>query len=135
MTDKTQEVIVFQLTSGTQLIARVVHEDKEGAFNILDFPLEITVSFDQSGSSRMYLARYMPYALNAQVFLYTAQVETLAVASATYAKFYDAKVIQFREAMEGPLDRDLEDESDNQSSEEEEVDESQILHKHNTSIH
>ncbi len=94
--------------------------------------MEITVSYDQSGASRMYLARYMPYADGEHVFLYTSQIETLAIASEIYANFYDQKVSQFRKAISGPLDDDF---SDEVSESEEEVDESQIIHKHNTTIH
>lgn len=133
----SDKVVVLQLSSGTQVMGRVI--DENDSFCLVHFPMEITVQFDAFGASRLYLSRYMPYSQNDCCVLYHSGIESLTICNDTYSSYYFQRMKAYRKSLESDLEKSLEDEPNHASFESQEEDkefeESSSTHSGNTTKH
>lgn len=97
-----QKVVIFTLVSGVMIMGRVLEENEIWFY--LDFPMEMNLTVDAAGDTRLYVSRYLPYSEDGHVVVFSNAVESLVIANQEYASFYTRKVAQSQEAAIGDLD-------------------------------
>lgn len=134
--------MVFTLSSGVTVLAKV--EENLDTTMIVSYPFEMELVIDTTGTSRLYLSRYLPYSKDNLVILVTGNIESLCITSDAYSTYYHQKVSDYKALVSGDLDTYYTRPSDAGSNEpgldDYDLDEEEMIggegyHSGNTTIH
>jgi hypothetical protein len=98
----TNNIQVFQMSSGTLVISEVV--SSEGDEVVLRYPLEMNFTFEESGATRLYLNRWMPYSEDDTVTINARTVESKTTCSEKYRNMYDTRISHFKQLIQASLE-------------------------------
>jgi hypothetical protein len=109
---------VIQMTSGTLVISEVVGSTKSEM--ILRYPLEMNFTYEESGATRLYLQRWMPYSENNEVTINAGTIESKTICSTKYREMYGVRIAHFKELVQSALEyMSGEQDSENEHDEDE----------------
>jgi hypothetical protein len=97
------EVYAFQLTSGIQVIGRILKIDD--LFFLVANPFEMMYSLDQAGNNRLYFSRWLPFNKPSyEVVIFNSGVEAMTKADTNFVAYYEQKIKQFDKLAKGDVD-------------------------------
>lgn len=97
------EIWCYQLSSGIQVIGKVVKTDH--TLVMLSNPFEMSISVDVSGNNRLYFSRWLPYNKPSyEVVIFQSAVEAMTAVDQNFMEYYEQKVKQFTRLANSDVD-------------------------------
>ncbi len=89
----TPKVSVFQLSSGTTILAQVVHDNKD-EYLVLN-PLELRIGVTADGIASFQFLKWMPFNKTGIVLIHKNNIEGTTLTSPEFSKYYHFQVRKY----------------------------------------